>query len=48
MLSHTACLGRVSDSEVRKEDSLVDFLGRKGVKCLESKSGPMVLTAKVS
>lgn len=48
MLSHTACLGKVSLSESWKDESLVDFLGRKGVKCLERSSGPIVFTENVS
>ena len=43
MLSQTACGGRPGDG-VRE----VDLDGRKVVKCLASKRGPIVLTAKVS
>jgi hypothetical protein len=43
MLSQTACGGRLGEDVGR----VVDFLGRKGAKCLASKRGPIVLIAKV-
>jgi len=43
MLSQTAWGGRLGEEVGR----VVDFLGRKGVKCFASRRGPMVLIAKV-
>jgi hypothetical protein len=43
MLSQTAWGGRLGEEVGR----VMDFLGRKGVKRLASKRGPMVLIAKV-
>jgi hypothetical protein len=43
MLSQTACGGRLRE----KVGRVLDFLGRKEVKCFASRRGPMVLIAKV-
>ena len=49
MVSQTAWLGRRLSLSLGlvEGESLEDFLGRKGVKCLVRRRGPMVLTAKV-
>ena len=45
MLSHIAWVGR--DEVVEDGGRLVDFLGRKGEKCLRRRRGPIVLVEKV-